>query len=588
LELYGKNKAKVHLSIRDRLRDFQNGHYVVVTAITPTPLGEGKTTTTVGLSQALGAHLGKKVFTCVRQPSQGPTFGIKGGAAGGGYSQVIPMEEFNLHLTGDIHAITAANNLLAAAIDTRMFHETSQSDDALFDRLCPGKKSFSPVMLRRLRKLGIGKTDPAELTAEESGRFARLDIDPATITWRRVMDTSDRMLRQITIGQGPEEKGYTRVTGFDISVASEIMAVLALATGLGDMRERLGRMVIGASRAGEPVTADDLGVGGALTVLMKDAIMPNLMQTLEGTPALVHAGPFANIAHGNSSIVADQVALKLVGPDGYVLTEAGFGADMGMEKFGNIKCRYSGLVPNCAVVVATIRALKMHGGGPKVVAGQPLPQAYKEENLELVRKGGGNLERAVHIARSFGIPVVVAVNRFKEDTAAEIDLVRRIAIDAGADDAVMTDHWARGGAGAVALAEAVVKACGKPNNFHFLYPLDLSIKEKIEIIVREVYGGSGVEYLPAAERQIEAFTRMGFDKLPICMAKTHLSLSHDPTLKGVPKDFIVPVRDVRASVGAGFLYPLLGTMSTMPGLPTRPVYYDIDIDIETGRVVGLS
>jgi formyltetrahydrofolate synthetase len=588
LELYGKNKAKVHLSIRDRLRDVQNGQYVVVTAITPTPLGEGKTTTTVGLSQALGAHLGKKVFTCVRQPSQGPTFGIKGGAAGGGYSQVIPMEEFNLHLTGDIHAITAANNLLAAAIDTRMFHETTQSDDALFDRLCPGRKSFSPVMLRRLRKLGIGKTEPAELTAEERGRFARLDIDPATITWRRVMDTSDRMLRQITIGQGPEEKGHTRVTGFDISVASEIMAVLALATGLGDMRERLGRMVIGASRSGDPVTADDLGVGGALTVLMKDAIMPNLMQTLEGTPALVHAGPFANIAHGNSSIVADQVALKLVGPDGYVLTEAGFGADMGMEKFGNIKCRYSGLVPNCAVVVATIRALKMHGGGPKVVAGQPLPQAYKEENLELVQKGGGNLERAVQIARSFGIPVVVAVNRFKEDTAAEVDLVRRIAIDAGADDAVMTDHWARGGAGAVALAEAVVKACRKPNNFHFLYTLDLSIKEKIEIIVREVYGGSGVEYLPAAERQIETFTRMGFDKLPICMAKTHLSLSHDPSLKGVPKDFIVPVRDVRASVGAGFLYPLLGTMSTMPGLPTRPVYYDIDIDIETGRVVGLS
>ena len=588
LELYGKNKAKVHLSIRDRLRDVQNGRYVVVTAITPTPLGEGKTTTTVGLSQALGAHLGKRVFTCVRQPSQGPTFGIKGGAAGGGYSQVIPMEEFNLHLTGDIHAITAANNLLAAAIDTRMFHETTQSDEALFDRLCPGRKNFSPVMLRRLRKLGIGKTDPAELTAEERGRFARLDIDPSTITWRRVMDTSDRMLRQITIGQGPEEKGHTRVTGFDISVASEIMAVLALTTGLGDMRERLGRMVIGASRGGEPVTADDLGVGGALTVLMKDAIMPNLMQTLEGTAALVHAGPFANIAHGNSSIVADQVALKLVGPDGYVLTEAGFGADMGLEKFGNIKCRYSGLIPNCAVVVATIRALKMHGGGPKVVAGQPLPQTYKEENLELVRKGGGNLERAIQIAGSFGIPVVVAVNRFKEDTVAEVDLVRRIAIDAGADDAVMTDHWARGGAGAVALAEAVVKACGKPNNFHFLYPLELSIKEKIEIIVREVYGGSGVEYLPAAERQIETFTRMGFDKLPICMAKTHLSLSHDPTLKGVPKNFIVPVRDVRASVGAGFLYPLLGTMSTMPGLPTRPVYYDIDIDIETGRVLGLS
>jgi formyltetrahydrofolate synthetase len=592
LELYGKNKAKVHLSIRDRLQDLPNGHYVVVTAITPTPLGEGKTTTTVGLSQAFGAHLGKKVFTCVRQPSQGPTFGIKGGAAGGGYSQIIPMEDFNLHLTGDIHAITAANNLLAAAIDTRILHEKTQSDEALFDRLCPpgktGGRSFSPVMLRRLQKLGISKTDPDGLTPEERARFARLDIDPATITWRRVMDTSDRMLRQITIGQGPEEKGMTRATGFDISVASEIMAVLALTTGLADMRERLGRMVIGASHGGEPVTADDLGVGGALTVLMKDAIMPNLMQTIEGTPAMVHAGPFANIAHGNSSIVADQVALKLVGPDGYVLTEAGFGADMGLEKFCNIKCRYSGLVPDCAVVVATIRALKMHGGGPKVVAGKPLPPAYTEENLELVGKGAGNLVRAIQIARSFGIPVVVAVNRFREDTAAEIDLVCRIAIEAGAEDAAMTDHWAQGGAGAVALAEAVVKACRKPNDFHFLYPLDLSIKEKIEIIVREVYGGAGVEYLPEAEKKIAAYTRAGFDKLPICMAKTHLSLSHDPNLKGVPTGFIVPVRDIRASVGAGFLYPMLGTMSTMPGLPTRPGYYDVDIDVKTGRVLGLS
>jgi formyltetrahydrofolate synthetase len=592
LELYGKNKAKVHLSIRDRLQDVPNGHYVVVTAITPTPLGEGKTTTTVGLSQAFGAHLGKKVFTCVRQPSQGPTFGIKGGAAGGGYSQIIPMEDFNLHLTGDIHAITAANNLLAAAIDTRIFHEKTQSDEALFDRLCPpgktGSRSFSPVMLRRLQKLGISKADPDGLSPEERARFTRLDIDPATITWRRVMDTSDRMLRQITIGQGPEEKGMTRVTGFDIAVASEIMAVLALTTGLADMRERLGRMVIGASLGGEPVTADDVGVGGALTVLMKDAIMPNLMQTLEGTPAMVHAGPFANIAHGNSSIVADQVALKLVGPDGYVLTEAGFGADMGLEKFCNIKCRYSGLVPDCAVVVATIRALKMHGGGPKVVAGKPLPPAYTEENLELVGKGAANLVRAIQIARSFGIAVVVAVNRFQEDTAAEVDLVCRIAIEAGAEDAAMTDHWAQGGAGAVALAEAVSKACRKPNDFHFLYPLDLSIKEKIEMIVREVYGGAGVEYLPEAKKKIAAYTRAGFDKLPICMAKTHLSLSHDPNLKGVPTGFIVPVRDIRASVGAGFLYPLLGTISTMPGLPTRPGYYDVDIDVKTGRVVGLS
>jgi formyltetrahydrofolate synthetase len=592
LDLYGKTKAKVHLEIRDRLKNVPNGKYIVVTAITPTPLGEGKTTTTVGLSQALGAHLGKKVFTCIRQPSQGPTFGIKGGAAGGGYSQIIPMEEFNLHLTGDIHAITAANNLLAAAIDTRMFHEATADDAALFDRLCPaakdGSRRFSPVMLRRLRKLGISKTNPEELTTEERSRFARLDIDPETITWRRVMDTNDRMLRQITIGQGPEEKGRTRVTGFDMAVASEIMAILALTTDLGDMRERLGRMVIGSNKAGEPITADDIGVGGALTVLMKDAIMPNLMQTIEGTPAFVHAGPFANIAHGNSSIVADQIALKLVGPDGYVLTEAGFGADMGFEKFCNIKCRYSGLSPNCVVLVATIRALKMHGGGPKVVAGQPLAHAYTQENLGLLEKGCSNLVRLIGNAVSFGIPVVVAVNRFKDDTTAEIDLVRRIAIASGASDAVMSDHWAQGGAGAAALGEAVIAACAKPSNFHFLYPLDLTIKQKIETIVREMYGGSGVEYSPEAEKKIEVYTRQGFDKLPICMAKTHLSLSHDPNLKGAPTGFVVPVRDVRASVGAGFLYPLLGTMSTMPGLPTRPGYYEVDLDTATGRVIGLS
>ena len=592
LELYGKSKAKVHLSIRDRLKEAPNGKYVVVTAITPTPLGEGKTTTTVGLSQALGAHLGKRVFTCIRQPSQGPTFGIKGGAAGGGYSQIIPMEEFNLHLTGDIHAIIAANNLLAAAIDTRMFHEKSATDTQLFDRLCPaakdGSRRFSPVMLRRLRKLGIDKTNPNDLTTEERAKFARLDIDPDTITWRRVVDTNDRMLRQITIGQGPEEKGAERVTGFDMAVASEIMAVLALATSLNDMRERLGRIVIGSNRAGEPITADDLGVGGALTVLMKDTIMPNLMQTIEGTPAFVHAGPFANIAHGNSSIVADQIALKLAGEDGFVLTEAGFGADMGMEKFFNIKCRYSGLKPNCVVLVATIRALKMHGGGPKVVAGQPLAHAYLEENLDLLDKGCSNLVRMIANARSFGVPVVVAVNRFKTDTMPEIELVRKLAIAAGAEDAVMSDHWAQGGAGAVDLGKAVIKACEKPSHFKFLYPLEMSIKEKIETIVREMYGGSGVEYSPEAEHKIEVYTRQGFDKLPICMAKTHLSLSHDPNLKGAPTGFTVPVRDIRASVGAGFVYPLLGTMSTMPGLSTRPGYYEIDLDPKSGRIVGLS
>jgi formyltetrahydrofolate synthetase len=592
LDLYGKSKAKVHLSIRDRLKDVPNGKYIVVTAITPTPLGEGKTTTTVGLSQAIGAHLGKKVFTCVRQPSQGPTFGIKGGAAGGGYSQIIPMEEFNLHLTGDIHAITAANNLLAAAIDTRMFHESTQKDDALFDRLTPpakdGRRKFSPVMLRRLRKLGINKTNPSDLTPEERSRFARLDIDPSTITWRRGTDTNDRMLRQITIGQGPEEKGFTRVTGYDISVASEIMAVLALTKSLADMREQLGRMVIGTSKAGDAITADDLGVGGALTVLMKDTIMPNLMQTLEGTPAFVHAGPFGNIAHGNSSIVADQVALKVVGPDGYVLTEAGFGADMGMEKFFNIKCRYSGLKPNCVVMVATIRALKMHGGGPKVVAGRPLDPAYTAENLELLERGCSNLIKMIENAKKYGVPVVVGVNRFQYDTPAEVDLVRKLALKAGATDAVMTNHWAQGGAGAVDLGKAVIAACEKPSNFQFLYPLEMSIKEKIETIVREMYGGAGAKYSPEAEQKIALYTRLGFDKLPLCMAKTQYSLSHDPNLKGAPTGFTVPVMDLRASVGAGFLFPLLGTIATMPGLPTRPAYYDIDLDQETGRVVGLS
>jgi formyltetrahydrofolate synthetase len=592
LDLYGNTKAKVHLSIRDRLKDSPNGKYIVVTAITPTPLGEGKTTTTVGLSQALGAHLGKKVFTCIRQPSQGPTFGIKGGAAGGGYSQIIPMEEFNLHLTGDLHAITAANNLLAAAIDARMFHEKSATDEQLFDRLCPaskdGTRKFAPVMLRRLRKLGISKTDPNELTPEERSRFARLDIDPDSITWRRVIDTNDRMLRGITIGQGPEEKGFTRFTGFDITVASEIMAILALATSLADMRERLGRMVIGTNRAGEPISADDIGCSGALTVLMKDTLMPNLMQTLEGTPAFVHAGPFANIAHGNSSIVADQIALKLVGPDGYVLTEAGFGADMGFEKFCDIKCRYSGLKPDGAVMVATIRALKMHGGGPKVVAGQALAPAYTQENLELLEKGAVNLTRLIADVRAFGIPVVVGINRFKDDTDHEVALVRRLAIEAGASDAVVANHWAEGGQGAVDLGKAVIAMCEKPGDFHFLYPLELGIKQKIEKIVKDIYGGAGVEYSPEAEKKIELYTRAGFDKLPICMAKTQYSLSHDANLKGAPTGFIVPVRDIRASVGAGFLYPLLGTIPTMPGLSTRPGYYDVDIDMSTGRIVGLS
>ncbi len=589
IEFYGPYKAKVKLDVLERLKDVPNGKYVDVTAITPTPLGEGKTTTTIGLSQALGAHLGKTVMTAIRQPSQGPTFGIKGGAAGGGYSQVVPMEDFNLHLTGDIHAITAANNLMAAAIDVRMLHEKEATDEQLFNRLFPpdkeGKRHFSRNMLARRKKLGIDKTNPEDMTPEERSRFVRLDIDPASITWRRVIDTSDRFLRGITVGKGAEEKGMERDTGFDITVASEIMAILALTSSLADMRRRLGEIVIGTNRKGEAINADDIGVAGALTVLMRDAIKPTLMQTLEGTPVFVHAGPFANIAHGNSSILADKIGLKLAD---YVVTESGFGSDMGMEKFLDIKCRYSGLVPNVVVMVATVRALKMHGGGPKVVAGRPLDKAYTEENLDLLSKGLDNLLAHIKIAGHYNVPVVIAINQFKTDTSAELALIRKVAIEkGGAEDAVICRHWELGGEGAVDLANAVVKAAEKPSKFQFLYDANLPIKEKIEIIAREVYGADGVDYLPEAEARIADYTRLGFDKLPICMAKTHLSLSHDVNLKGVPKGFRIPVRDVRASVGAGFLYPLLGTMSTMPGLPTRPAFFDVDVDLETGQVVGL-
>ncbi len=591
LEFYGPYKAKVKLEILERLKDVPNGKYVDVTAITPTPLGEGKTTTTVGLSQALGAHLGRKVFTNIRQPSQGPTFGIKGGAAGGGYSQIIPMEDFNLHLTGDIHAITAANNLCAAAIEARMFHESEQTDEQLFNALCPpdkkGQRKFSPSMLRRLNKLGIKKDNPNDLSPEEQSRFSRLDIDPASITWRRTIDTNDRFLREIEVGLGPEEKGKTRRTGFDITVASEIMAILALTSDLHDMRERLGRMVIGTDRKGGAVTAEDLGVAGALTVLMKDAIKPNLMQTLEGTPALVHAGPFANIAHGQSSIIADRIALKLVGPDGYVITESGFGADIGMEKFFDIKCRYSGLVPQVVVLVATVRALKMHGGGPKVVAGKPLAAEYTDENLPLLRLGLPNMARHIKNALKYGVNVVVAVNSFSTDTPAEVEVVREAALEAGAMDAIVSTHWADGGPGAIKLAEAVIKAANQPTHFKFLYPLDLSIKEKLELISKEIYGAAGVEIMPEAQAKIDLYTKLGFDKLPLCMAKTHLSFTADASIKGAPVGFTIPVRDIRASVGAGFLYPLLGKMSTMPGLPTRPVFYDVDLDPDTGKVLGL-
>jgi len=591
VDLYGNKKAKVSLEVLDRLRSVQDGKYVVVAGITPTPLGEGKSTTTIGLVQALGAHEKRNVFACVRQPSQGPTFGIKGGAAGGGYSQVIPMDEFNLHLTGDIHAITASNNLVAAAIDARRFHEETQTDKQLYNRLVPAKKgvrAFVPIQLTRLEKLGITTTDPDELSEEEIGRFARLDIDPDTITWQRVMDTNDRFLRKITIGQSETEKGHTRECQFDITVASEIMAVLALTTSMADMRLRLGKMVVASNKAGQPITANDLGVTGALTVLMKDAIRPNLMQTLEGDPVFVHAGPFANIAHGNSSIIADKIALKLVGKDGFVVTEAGFGADIGMEKFFNIKCRYSGLVPHVVVLVATVRALKMHGGGPTVTAGAPLKKEYTEENLELVELGCSNLIKQISNANKFGVSVVVAINTFSTDTPAELTLVQRISRENGAFDAVICNHWAEGGAGAVDLAKAVDNASNQQSHFKFLYDLKLPLVDKIEMIAKEIYGADGIELAEVAQKRLEQYTKQGFNELPICMAKTHLSLSHDPSMKGAPSGFILPIRDVRASVGAGFIYPLVGTMPTIPGLPTRPCFYDIDLDLETNTPIGLS
>lgn len=551
LDLYGKYKAKVHLDVQNRFGDKPQGKYVDVTAITPTPLGEGKTTTTIGLTQGLG-KIGKNVMACIRQPSQGPTFGIKGGAAGGGYSQVIPMEDFNLHLTGDIHAISAAHNLVAAAIDARIQHEDRYSLEQLRDTY------------------GVDR---------------KLDFDPYNITWNRVVDVNDRALRSIIVGLGGRFDGRPRQTGYDITVASEIMAVLALTTSLKDMRERLGKMVVGYNKSGDPITTEDMGVAGAITVLMKDAIMPTLMQTLEGQPVFVHAGPFANIAHGNSSIVADQIALKL---SDYVITESGFGADIGMEKFFNIKCRYSGLVPNAVVLVATIRALKMHGGGPRVVAGRDLAPEYTDENLELLEAGAVNLVRNIEIARKFGIPVVVAANRFTTDTDAEIELIKRVGQEAGAYATVMTNHWTEGGEGAQELAEAVADACEQPSNFDFLYPLDLSIKEKIEVLAREVYGADGVTYEPLAEQQIKNYEEKGFGGLPICMAKTHLSLSHDGSKKGVPTGFTFPIREVRASVGAGFIYPLAGEMRTMPGLAPRPGFMNVDIDVETGKVTGLS
>ncbi len=532
IELYGKYKAKVSIDVLQRIKNRPNGKYIDVTAITPTPLGEGKTTTTVGLGQAL-SKIGKKAIICIRQPSLGPVFGIKGGAAGGGYSQIIPMEDFNLHLTGDIHAIGLAHNLLAAFIDNHIFH---------------GNK---------------------------------LNINPNAITFRRVVDVSDRALRAITIGLNNE--GIPRETGYDITVASEVMAILALTTNLKDLRKRLGKIVIGTTYDGKPVTAEDLKAAGAMTVLLKDAIKPNLMQTLENTPALVHCGPFANIAHGNSSIIADTIALKLAD---YVVTESGFGADLGAEKFMDIKCRISGLVPNAVVVVATIRALKMHSGLFKVVAGKPLDPGLTQENLEAVKAGAENLEKQIENMRYFGVPVVVAINRFSFDSDAEIELVKKISLQAGAEAACISDIHAKGGKGGKELAEAVVAACEKKSKFKFLYPLEAPIKEKIETIATKIYGADGVTYLPVAEKAIKMYTEMGYANLPICMAKTHESLSHDKNLKGRPVGFTIPIRDVRLSAGAGFLYPLLGEMRTMPGLPSVPAGEKIDID-KNGKIIGL-
>ena len=536
LELYGPAKAKVTLGAITRLEaERPRGKYVVVTAISPTPLGEGKSTTTVGLAQGLNA-IGHRAAVCIRQPSLGPVFGIKGGAAGGGYSQVIPMEDFNLHLTGDVHAIGAAHNLGAAFLDNHLHHGNA------------------------------------------------LGIDQHAILWPRVVDISDRAVRRAVVGLGGRENGVPRETEWVITVASEVMAVLALAADIHDLRARLGRMVMATTAAGKPVTAEDLGVAGSMTVLLIDAIKPNLLQTLEGGPAFVHCGPFANIAHGNNSIIADRLALAT---NEIVCTEAGFGAEMGAEKFFDIKCRASGLVPDAAVVVATVRALKMHGGVGRIVAGKPLDPALTTENVEAVRTGASNLAKQVENVRLFNVPVVVAINAFPTDTAGEVEAIREVALEAGARDAVVATHFVDGGKGATALAEAVWDASqdGAPD-FQLLYPDEAPLGEKILAIATRVYGADGIELAPAARKSLKLFEELGFGHLPVCMAKTQYSLSHDANLKGRPSGFTVPVRDIRLAAGAGFITPLVGEMRTMPGLPSRPGGEHIDIDAD-GRIVGL-
>ena len=535
VEPYGHHKAKIALSAIERLQDRPQGRYVVVTAVTPTPLGEGKTVHTIGTSLGLG-RLGKKVFTCLRQPSMGPLFGIKGGAAGGGYSQVIPMEEFNLHLTGDIHAVSAAHNLMAAHID-------------------------ASILLKN-----------------------RFGFDPDRVSWRRVVDINDRVMRDILVGLGGAENGVPRRTGFDIAVASELMAILALADGVVDMRKRIGRVIVGYRKDGSAVTGDDVRCAGAAAVILREAIKPTLMQTTEGTPCFVHAGPFANIAHGNSSIVADRIALRLAD---YVVTEAGFGADIGCEKFFNIKCRASGLVPTAAVVVTTIRALKMHSGRFKIVPGKPLDPALDREDLGAIEAGIGNLEKQLENVRAHGIPAVVAINRFPADTDREHDLVRRRALAAGAFGAEVSEVFGKGGEGGRALAQAVDAACTKGGGkFRFLYPLEAPVKEKVETIAKTMYGADGVDWSDQASADVARYEQLGYGNLPICMAKTHLSLSADPERKGRPTGFRLPVREVRLSAGAGFLYPLCGEMKTMPGLGSKPGLENVDLDAQ-GTIVGL-
>lgn len=534
LEPYGRSAAKISLDALDELPERPTARYVVVSAITPTPLGEGKTTTTVGLGQAL-RHLGKRSAVAIRQPSMGPTFGIKGGAAGGGYSQVVPMEALNLHLTGDMHAVTAAHNLLAAMLDNH---------------------------LQRGNSLGI---------------------DPHRITWRRVLDVNDRDLRNIVTGLGGRLDGTPRQTGFDITAASEVMAVLALSTSLQDMRRRLGRIVVGYTRDGEPVSAEQLRAAGAMAVIMREAIKPNLMQTTENTPVLVHAGPFGNIAHGNSSVVADRIASRCAD---YVVTEAGFGADMGAERFFNIKCRTSGLRPDAAVLVATVRALKAHSGRYKVVAGKPLPAAMLAENPDDVLAGAANLRKQIDNIRLHGVSPVVAINAFPTDYSSEHEAIREVAEAEGARVAV-SNHFLEGGKGALELAEAVVAAAEEPTAFQLLYPDSADLRAKIETIATKVYGAAGVSYLPAASRALDGYEANGFGNLPVCIAKTHLSLSSDPTLLGAPTGWTLPVREVRASVGAGFIYPICGEMRTMPGLGSHPAAESIDID-DHGQIIGLS